>query len=285
MIFFLLFVFGLVIGSFLNVVSLRYDGSRFVLDPRVIGGRSHCPHCKKTLRWFELVPLFSFLLQGGRCRRCDARLSVQYPALELLCGVTFALVPWRVMALFTTAPLQPVWLLAGLWTLAFVIIILAAAIDLRTGILPDELNVALGVIALGLTAIAAALPNGSASFLGALGGFFAIPGGVWVSRATGAVIGFIFFEFLLLVTRGKGIGMGDVKLALPLGFLFGYPDILPVIGFAFIFGAIWGVLLIILKKKTIKGALPFCPFLALASAFIFFLGVPAAQWYLHIMGM
>lgn len=285
MIFFFLFILGLVIGSFLNVVSLRYNGEHFILNPRVIGGRSHCPHCKKTLRWFELVPLLSFLLQSGRCRRCRARLSIQYPIIELLCGVTFVLVPWRVMTLFVTAPSLLIWLFAGLWILTFIVIILAATIDLRTGILPDELNVALGIIAVCLAATAVALPNGGASLLGTLGNVFIVPGGVLVSRAIGTIVGFVFFEFLLLVTRGRGIGMGDVKLALPLGFLLGYPDILPVIGFAFIFGAIWGMSLIILKKKTIKGALPFCPFLGFAVAFVFFLGTPVAQWYLHIMGM
>lgn len=104
MIFFVLFVFGLVIGSFLNVVSLRYDGGRFIFDPRVIGGRSHCPHCKKTLRWFELVPLASFLAQGGRCRSCKAKLSIQYPIVELLYGATFVLVPWRAAAFMAAGP-------------------------------------------------------------------------------------------------------------------------------------------------------------------------------------
>jgi leader peptidase (prepilin peptidase) / N-methyltransferase len=283
MVFFFLFVFGLVIGSFLNVVSLRYDGDHFILDPRVIGGRSHCPHCKKTLRWFELVPLLSFLLQGGRCRNCKTRLSIQYPVVEFLYGATFVLVPWRVATLAAASPL--VWLFAGLWTLIFIVIFLVAIIDLRTGIIPDELNVTLGILAIGLAAVAAALPAGGASLLGTLGNFFAVSGGVWISRVIGAVAGFIFFEFLLLVTRGKGIGMGDVKLALPLGFIFGYPDILSVIGFTFICGAIWGVALILLKRKTMQGALPLAPFLAFSAVFVFFLGAPVAQWYLHLLGM
>ena len=283
MIFFFLFIFGLVIGSFLNVVSLRYDGDHFVLDPRVIGGRSHCPHCKKILRWFELVPLISFLLQGGRCRNCKARLSIQYPIVEFLYGATFVLVPWRVMMLMAASPLM--WLFAALWTLIFTVILLAAIIDLRTGIIPDELNVALGILAIGLAAVATALPAGGTSLLGSLGGLFTVSGGVWVSRVIGAAAGFIFFEFLLLVTRGKGIGMGDVKLAPPLGFIFGYPDIFSVIGFTFICGAIWGVALIFLKRKTMQGALPLAPFLAFSAAFIFFLGAPVAQWYLHLLGM
>ena len=77
----ILFVFGLAIGSFLNVVILRYDGEKFLFDAKALGGRSHCMHCGKTLRWFELVPVVSFLVQGGRCRHCGTRLSAQYPAV------------------------------------------------------------------------------------------------------------------------------------------------------------------------------------------------------------
>jgi prepilin signal peptidase PulO-like enzyme (type II secretory pathway) len=285
MIFFFLFVFGLVIGSFLNVVSMRYDGGRFIFDPRVIGGRSHCPYCKRTLRWFELIPLISFLLQGGRCLRCHERLSIQYPIVEFLYGALFVLVPWRAMIFAAAAPLPLAWLFAALWMIVFAVTFLIAIIDLRMGIIPDELDIALGVFAICLAALAAALPNGNASLLGSLGNLFTVQGGVWISRAIGMVVGFVFFEFLLLVTQGKGIGMGDVKLALPLGFIFGYPDILPVIGCAFVCGALWGIFLIGIKKKTIQGALPLAPFLALSAAFIFFLGMPVAQSYLHFMGL
>ena len=161
----MLFIFGLVIGSFLNVVSLRYDGEHFIFDPRVIGGRSHCPHCKKTLRWFELVPLLSFLSQGGRCRRCKARLSIQYPIVELLYGATFVLVPWRAAAFMVHGPASSrTAFLPALWILVFSSLFLIALIDLRTGIIPDELNVTLGILAICLTAVCAALPNGPLHF-------------------------------------------------------------------------------------------------------------------------
>ena len=283
MAFVVLFIFGLVIGSFLNVVSLRYDGTYFILDPKVIGGRSRCPHCGRTLRWFELVPLLSFLLQGGRCRRCKTRLSAQYPIIELISGLIFVLVPLRVGTLMVTGSLT--WFLSAVWVLAFLILLLASAIDIRTGIIPDELNVGLGALAIVLGIFLTVSPGGGGSILGPLGALLSAPGGVWVGRISGAVFGFIFFEFLLLVTHRKGIGMGDVKLALPLGLLFGWPDILPVVGFAFICGALAGITLIFLKKKTMQGALPFGPFLALGAVFVLFFGAPVAQWYLHIMGL
>jgi prepilin signal peptidase PulO-like enzyme (type II secretory pathway) len=281
MIFFFLFLFGVVIGSFLNVVSLRYDGEHFLLDPRVIGGRSHCPHCGKTLRWFELVPLLSFLIQGGRCRRCGAQLSMQYPVVELISGVIFVLVPWRTAG-FSVMNMAS-WPFVALWILAFLTLLLLSIIDIRTGIIPDELNIALGVIAV-LLGIFVAISNAGFSLLGTFSDLLRIGGGVWTARMVGAIFGFAFFEFLVLVTKRRGIGMGDVKLALPLGLLFGWPDVLPVIGFAFICGAIIGVLLIFLKKKTMKATLPFGPFLAFSSAFIFFFGLPVAEWYLHFIG-
>lgn len=283
MLWFFLFVFGLVIGSFLNVVSLRYDGDHFVLDPHVIGGRSHCPSCGRILRWFELIPLVSFVIQRGHCRRCKARLSIQYPIVEFASGLLFIFVPLSTMGFAATNPIT--WVSPGLWTLAFLILLLASAIDIRTGIIPDELNVALGIVAVLLGIFLVIFSNGSSSFTGSFGNMFGIPGNIWAGRVVGAVFGLVFFEFLLLITRGKGIGMGDVKLALPLGLLFGWPDILPVVGFAFIAGAAVGILLVIFKKKTMQGALPFGPFLASGAVFIFFFGIPVAQWYFRLMGL
>lgn len=281
---FLLFIFGLVIGSFLNVVSLRYNGDHFVFDPKVIGGRSHCPSCGKTLRWFELIPLISFIIQGGRCRRCGMVLSFQYPVVELISGLLFAFVPWHIVGSATASPAQ--WLLPALWTLALTVLLLAAVIDIRTGIIPDELNIALGATAVIMGVFLATSSIGNASLMGPLGNIFGSPlQSVWVSRVIGAVFGFVFFEFLVLVTKGKGIGMGDVKLALPLGLLFGWPDILLVVGSAFVCGAFVGIVLIMMKKKTMQGTLPFGPFLTFGAAFVFFFGVPVAQWYLRLIGL
>ncbi len=94
----ILFVFGLAIGSFLNVVALRYDGERSLFDAGPVSGRSYCPHCGRTLRWFELVPLVSFIMQGAKCRRCHAPISFQYPLVELISGLVFVFVPWHIMS-------------------------------------------------------------------------------------------------------------------------------------------------------------------------------------------
>ncbi len=282
MIWFFLFLFGIIFGSFLNVVSLRYDGDHFVLDPRVIGGRSHCPSCKRTLRWFELVPVASFFIQRGRCRTCKARLSFQYPLVELISGLIFVLVPWRLAAIGAFGWVLPV--LSALWIFAFLALLVMAIIDVRLGIIPDELSIAIGVAGAAIGILLALAPAAaSGSFLGPLGDAFSV-GNAWAGRVIAAAGAFIFFEFLVLVTREKGIGMGDVKLALALGILFGWPDVAGVIGFAFVCGALIGVFLIAGKRKTMGGTLPFGPFLAASAAFIFLFGAPVARWYLGLMG-
>lgn len=274
----ILFIFGLTIGSFLNVLALRYDGEHVVGDPKVIGGRSHCPHCHATLRWFELIPVISYIVQGAKCRHCGARIGPQYPIVELLSGIIFALVPWQLAG-------YP-WILPALWIIALEILLLVAYIDIRLGIVPHELEIVLGVVAIFETIFAGAyLDAAHQSFLGPYASIFGLYGNIWLSHFAGALFGAGFFGLLVLVTRGKGMGLGDVKLGLPLGFLFGWPDIIVLYGVAFILGSIVGVLLIIFDRKTGKSAVPFVPFLAASAAFIFFLGFPAIQWYLRIIGV
>ena len=128
MVWFFIFLFGVAIGSFLNVVALRYDGEHFLFSEKQLGGRSHCPHCKKTLRWFELVPLVSFLIQGGRCRRCGISIGWRYPAVEMLSGIIFLAVPLHFSSLasplgFFSASLIG---LSAIWVLVFELLLLVA---------------------------------------------------------------------------------------------------------------------------------------------------------------
>jgi prepilin signal peptidase PulO-like enzyme (type II secretory pathway) len=282
---FFLFIFGAVLGSFLNVVALRYDGEHFVFDPGMIGGRSHCPHCGKTLRWFELVPLVSFFVQGGHCRRCGADISFQYPIVELIGGFIVMLVPVRLAQVFPIFA-GPTLALDVLWAVIFLILLLVAVIDIRQGIIPDELQVVLGVLAIATVSVFTfGFPGESFSWLGSYASLLGAPGYPWVSGVFGAVFGFAFFELLVLATRGRGIGLGDVKLALPLGFLFGWPDVLFLTISGFIFGAVFGIGAILLRKKTMQGTLPFAPFLSLAAVFVFFLGESVFRAYFHLLGI
>lgn len=284
----MLFIFGLAIGSFMNVLALRYNGAHFLFDPKVIGGWSRCPHCGKTLRWFELIPLASYIAQRGRCRHCGALIGFHYPLVELLSGLIFAAVPWQLLAFFGpgAVPAEVFYLFSGLWIAALEILLLIAYIDLRLGIVPDELNILLGVAAIFEVIFAAAyLGPERQSFFGAYAPLFGLHGNVWLAHVAGAVFGAGFFGLLVLLTRGKGMGIGDVKLGLPLGFLFGWPDILLLYASAFVVGAVAGIALILFHKGTRKSAVPFVPFLVAGAAFVFFAGLPAVEWYFRIIGL
>lgn len=251
----LLFCLGLALGSFLHVLASRYDPERFILTRNTLGGRSYCPSCKKTLAWYELIPLFSFLFQRGRCRSCGAVIGWSYFIVEILSGLIAASVP--VAALAMGAPAFS----AALWTTGFLVLLLITLIDMRLQIIPDELTVALIALGLAITS-------------------FGGPPAPWTAHLAAAFGAALFFLGLIAVTRGKGMGVGDAKLAFALGLIFGWPDILLLIMLAFVTGAVVGVALIAAGSKKLKSAVPFGPFLALGAALVFFFGQAIIQnWY------
>jgi len=260
---FIRFVFGLLLGSFLNVVALRYREDKFVFNPKVIGGRSSCPHCKKNLQWFELVPLFSFFLQEAKCRSCRKPISWLYPLGELLSGLVFALVPLHV-------PGGAGWI----WVAVFEIFLLICIIDFRLHIIPDELTIFLAALGLFLV-----LGNWSTDFIGTYRFLFGLQDGVWLNHLFGAAILGAFFSAIVLLTRGKGMGWGDVKLSLALGFLFGWPGGMMLAATSFVLGGASGIALILLGKKNRKSTLPFGPFLGLGAVIIFFFGDKLLSFY------
>ncbi len=295
-----LFVFGAALGSFINVLALRYDPERFILNPRIMGGRSRCPHCKKTLRWFELVPIFSFIFQRGRCRKCGVGISMQYPIVEIVSGLICVLVPMRLESIFSFGNSDWIptfagmtlgnaifyFLLSIIWVLIFLTLLLIVLIDLRLYIIPDEANIFLGF--LGLLTIFFIESNGGAihsSFLGAYAMLFGFPQNAWVNHILAALLGGGLFALIIGATRGRGMGVGDLKLIVPLGLIFGWPDILIVISLGFIIGAVFGVCAIVAGGKTLKSAVPFGPFLAIAAGLIFFFGYDLIQLYARLFGI
>lgn len=276
-----LFVFGLIIGSFLNVLAVRYDPDHFLFAHGVIGGRSHCPHCKKQLRWFELIPLFSYLVQGGRCRSCRTSLSLQYPVVEIACGLVLAFVP----AHFAN-PLLPSaighWL-SVLWVLVFFALFLMSLIDIRHYIIPDELNIGLAVLGVAIAFITPAdLATGGGSFMGPYSMLFGTLQSQLANRAVAVGAACLLFGGLIIVTRGRGMGMGDWKLAMGLAIIFGWPDCILVFALAFIIGALSSVVFVLDRKKTLKSFLPFGPFLASAAVIVFFFGKDIVHWYFSL---
>ncbi|MBI2592955.1 MAG: prepilin peptidase [Candidatus Colwellbacteria bacterium] len=306
--FLFLFFLGLAVGSFLNVVSIRYSPEKKLFHG--IAGRSYCDHCGKTLSWYELIPLFSFLIQLGRCRSCHATLDLQYPLVEFLSGVIFTAVPvsflanldqsfyamarvfypwFEVTRRTLTGGLTEGWIMTILWILVFLTLLLIAVIDFRLKVIPDGLNIFLGVLA--VTALATryyfqdfGLIKGAVhdSFMGSYAVMFRFSDGLLINYLTGALLGVIFFGGLYFITRGCGIGFGDVKLALPLGLILGYPDIVLVSMISFILGAIVGVYFILIKKKGMKDSLPFGPFMVLGVTLVFFFGYDIVDVYFRL---
>jgi len=291
MVYIVLFAFGLAVGSFLNVVSLRYRPDRGVFEFSRINGRSHCSHCKRTLRWYELVPLLSYVVLLGRCRTCRARLSLQYPIVEFLGGAAALAIPLFFARFFSVGALFPfraeltgLYLFSFLWVVVLLIFILISVIDFRHYVIPNELNVFIGVLGVGAVLVKLFLSGSwllpfSHYFVGSYAILLSPFGGVLANHAAGFAVGGLFFWLIVFVTRGRAMGMGDVKLAAALGLLMGLPDILLVIFFAFLFGGVAGVFTILLGKKTMKSMIPFGPFIVLGALITLFFGQRAIAWY------
>ena len=243
----IIFVFGAIIGSFLNVVIYRLHTGKS------LGGRSHCLSCGTILVWYELVPLLSYSFQVARCRTCGSNIPSRYFFVELLTAVSFLLL-WTQ---FQTELL----LLVFNWVLASVLVVILVY-DVRHTIIPDELVVTLIVLAL-------------LSLLHQFA-FSRDIGDVLLSLLGGAVAS-IFFGGLWYMSKGRWMGLGDAKLALPLGFLTGLTASFSMIIFGFWVGAVISLGILGFQKVrlfcskrgvakyrrylTIKSEVPFAPFL------------------------
>lgn len=259
-----IFLLGLATGSFLNVVIYRLE------KEESLSGRSYCPHCKHTLNWLDLVPLFSFFALGGKCRYCHEKISIQYPIVELLTGIIFLLIFWSLGFNWALGiSLRDVLWAKGIWDfvkLCFMFYVSSSMIvifvyDLKHYLIPDKvLFPAIGI------AFAYRLLTFENSFNYILA----------AATASG------FFLIIYLISRGRWMGFGDVKLAILLGLILGFPNILAGLFLAFLFGAIIGGGLILFKKKKLKSQIPFAPFLITGTFAAMFLGNNIISWYLSL---
>lgn len=237
----LVFIYGLFIGSFLNVVIDRVPKGQSILFPP-----SHCPHCRHRLAWYDLLPVVSFILLNGKCRYCKTKISLYYPLLELLTGEIFLLV-----YLFSSH--------AGFLYTLYVLVMASVFIviffsDYKYGLIPFS------VVGLG-TAITLSYLLYTASFSNIL---------LHLAASIGA---FLFFFFLFLFTKGKGMGFGDVVLVFLLGLFLGFPLVVVALYVSFLSGALVSVLLIILGTKKLKNdTIPFGPFLIFGTFVTLFWG-------------
>ncbi len=229
-----LFISGLFIGSFLNVIIDRLPrGETF------FKGRSHCEFCKHTLSWIDLIPVFSFIFLYGKCRYCKKFIGYRYPIIEITTGILFSLGS----IYFYQHGLNPIWLIYCLFIMSLLIIIFF--IDIFDGIIPDIILLSLGICGF---------------LFNLFTNFGKIP--VFIISGVGA---FLFFLLLAVFTKGKGMGMGDVKFVLVMGILLGFPGIVISIYIAFVSGALFSILLIFLRRKKLKSTIAFGPFLALGT--------------------
>lgn len=250
MIYIFIFIFGTIIGSFLNVVTMRYGTGESVV---YLGSR--CFSCGKRLSWIELVPIFSFLIQKGRCRNCKSKISWQYPIVEITTGVLFLLVAYKFFpqsgAIFN---LIFYWLIVSL-------LIVISVYDIRHQIIPNKLVYLFDFLSFGFWFL---IDRSLAGFL------------------AGAVF-FTFFFLFWFISKGRWMGLGDAKIALGCGWLLGFINGIIGLLIAFWSGALIGLFLLLFLPKTfkIKSRIPFGPFLAWGAIVAFLFGNNILQIYLN----
>lgn len=248
------FIFGAVVGSFLNVCIYRLPKEESVVFPP-----SHCPDCGYRIRWYDNVPIVSYLVLKGKCRSCSAPISPQYPIVEAINALL-------TLFLFMRFGLSRAFLVLFLFCSAMVVV---TFIDLEHQIIPDAIS----------------LPGIVAGFVFS----FFIPQLGWKTSLIGMLAGggsLYLVAFLYHLFTGKeGMGGGDIKLLAMMGAFFGWKSIPFIIFVSSLAGSIIGVTVMLIQKKDAKLAIPFGPFLVFGAILYIFYGRQMIQWYLNIGGV
>ncbi len=250
----LAFIFGLIWGSFSNVVIHRLPQGLSVVRPR-----SHCPKCKAPIRWYDNIPVLSWIFLGAKCRACKAPISWRYPFVELLTGIVFAAVVWKYGYQWYTIEL-----IYFCWAL-----IVVSFIDIDHFILPDVFT--LSGIVIGL---AGAALNPEREFLPALFGVLMGGGFLWA-------LAYLYF----LWRKEEGMGGGDIKLLAWIGAVLGWTSVPFVIMVSSLIGSVVGIAYAIRSKAGLKSVIPFGPYLALAAILYLLGGEQIALWYISLFSI
>ncbi len=254
------FIFGAAIGSFLNCLAWR------LYHNESLWGRSACPKCHKKIYWYDNVPLLSYLALGGKCRHCRQKIAIQYPLVELATACLFLLAFslhffGNEVDLFLTFSSRPLWLMVRDWLLiSFLVVIFI--MDLRWYVIVDEISLPAIVIIL-LINLALGMS--------------------WTALLSSAIIGSGFFALQYVISHGRWVGSGDIRLGALMGVALGWPKILVALMLAYLAGAFIGVFLIAFKKKHLKSAIPFGVFLAPATLVALWWGPALWQWYAGLL--
>ena len=249
------FLYGVFIGSFLNVLSDRLPREETIL------GRSYCESCKHQLSSKDLIPVFSFLALKGKCRYCNVKLSWMYPFSEILAGFFFTLTSY----LFITFVSSSLSLLLVYQAIAACLLVIILA-DFKYHIIPDEMQIALIILAL----LKVALTSFTLQAFG-----YVLLAGVMIMLP---------ILLLFLGTQGRGMGFGDVKFAFVMGMLLGIVQGFIALYIAFVTGALIGTILIILKKTKMKAHIAFGPFLVLGVYLMLFFGQQISAYVKSLYG-
>lgn len=259
------FILGIIIGSFLNVVAYRLN-----LAESFLLGRSHCPHCKKNIRWYDNIPVLSFIILRFRCRECKEKISWQYPLVEIFTGILFLLIGYKFFSL------------SDMTTWATTIYYLGIISFLMIIFVYDWLYME----------IPSAILWTAVGFVVAFNLFFdwnrigvakeALDFSIY-SGVLAAFVAFMFFFLMVSISKEKWMGMGDAQLVILLGLILGWPQILLALMLSFAFGAVVGLVLVFLKKKEMKSQIPFAPFLIAGTFVAMFFCENIFNWYLGLL--
>lgn len=258
------FVVGAAVGSFINVIIFRS-----ISDEQWVAGRSHCDHCQKPLAWFDNIPLLSFYFLGGKSRCCQKELSISHPVVEMLTGSLFVWWFWGWSFFFhlTQTPFRVLQL--GFWLAVGIILLMVVVIDLAYMIIPDFLVGLLVLLTLSYRVILTA------------GGIMQGMDFVYLLAAAAGSVAFL--GLIWLATKGRGIGLGDVKLAAPMALLVGWPNILVAMFMSFVVGAVIGVGLLATQKRKFGQPIPFGPFMVAGIVIALIFGTDIMSWYLSLL--
>jgi|SRR5690625_1064521 len=243
----LFFVFGTVLGSFYNVVGLRL--------PKNISfakGRSYCPNCKRTLLWYELIPVISYIIQGGKCRNCNSKISLLYPSIELLTGVIFAFSFYKIGF--------DIELLMAISLMSMLIIVFVT--DLSYMLIPNKILLFFLPLFIIIRIINPLNP--------------------WWTSISGAVFAFLLIAIIIIVSKG-GMGAGDMKLFGVLGLVLGFKNVLLTFFLASLIGTIIGGFQRLTKQIEKGQPIPFGPSIVIATIITYFYGSIIVDWYLQLL--
>lgn len=297
---FLGFIIGIIVGSFTKAVADRKS------KEISIKGRSYCPNCKHNLQWYDLFPVLSFLFLKGRCRYCKEKIGIDYLLVEVFSGIIVA-------AIFaTTLPpdfllsisfdFKTVTLLLELIFKIFLVgvLVIIALIDLQTGLIPNRITYPATIIAIIYLLVSSTVKSYwfYQNLLQSTFGPYLLPPRsgylydhllrIWQPAWAAGLAGFLaaaVFILLIVVTRGRGMGWGDVKFVFFLGLALGFPNIIVSIFLAFFSGAVFSLMLIALRKKHFGQTIPFGPFLSLGAVITLIWGTWIINWYINSFRM